>query len=336
MAYYSSNHDNTGFGEYYQTPYANYCAYNLPQDSVPYNSSYEPSLHSLFDYNPSPRYYAYDPNPSWSTVAYSTSTLTETKSITYDPNFYSGDYDRPVTQFVISYSVSEGNLPEFEEYDPTPYSGGYDIDQTYGKPLPPSEKTCYPRSGPETNAPPFSGVTDGSIVAFDGQEKIDEQAVKPHSERNPIQANEEEQGKINNQGEQKNEETGIDHQPWSGQVSTYENGLNEGNNHEYGKQVSQYYPSGSGLEAMDLCESLFGYWPCLTRYSKEANACPQVADEGSHGNLWKGTADYLFGSSYPYGERKDFGGENYGEAIYSYERHYQGQPLYRQVEYEEE
>jgi len=24
-------------------------------------------------------------------------------------------------------------------------------------------------------------------------------------------------------------------------------------------------PSGYGLEAMDLCESLFVYWPCLSR-----------------------------------------------------------------------
>lgn len=32
---------------------------------------------------------------------------------------------------------------EFDEYDPTPYGGGYDIALTYGRPLPPSEETCY-------------------------------------------------------------------------------------------------------------------------------------------------------------------------------------------------
>lgn len=337
MAYYSSNYEDTcsGFGEYHQTPYANYSAY--PQDSRSY-LGYEPGFHNLFDYNPptpTPCYHAYDPYPSWSTIAYSTFTPTEPKSISYDPNFHSGGYDRPVTQ-VISYSVSEFNLPDFEEYDPTPYGGGYDIAQTYGKPLPPSEKTCYPRSTPHINGPSFNGVTEGSIIPVGGQEKIDEQAVEPHEESIPSQGNEEEEGKTNHQAEQK-EETSGDHQPLPDRGSTHENGLNEGDySHEYGKQGSQY-PSGSGLEAMDLCESIFGYWPCLTRYAKEANACPPVADEGDYGNHWKGAAaDYLFGSSYPYGERRDIGGNNYGEPVYGYERYYQGQPLHMQVEYEED
>ncbi|XP_051119467.1 uncharacterized protein At5g39570-like [Andrographis paniculata] len=37
---------------------------------------------------------------------------------------------------------------DFNEYDPTPYGGGYDISVAYGRPLPPSDETCYPnRSG---------------------------------------------------------------------------------------------------------------------------------------------------------------------------------------------
>ncbi|KAG6398345.1 hypothetical protein SASPL_139803 [Salvia splendens] len=34
-------------------------------------------------------------------------------------------------------------VDDFDEYDPTPYGGGYNIELTYGRPLPPSEETCY-------------------------------------------------------------------------------------------------------------------------------------------------------------------------------------------------
>jgi len=37
-------------------------------------------------------------------------------------------------------------VADFDEYDPTPYGGGYDIALTFGRPLPPSEETCYPIS----------------------------------------------------------------------------------------------------------------------------------------------------------------------------------------------
>ncbi|WOH09683.1 hypothetical protein DCAR_0729141 [Daucus carota subsp. sativus] len=37
----------------------------------------------------------------------------------------------------------EDEVDDFDEYDPTPYGGGYDIHLTYGRPLPPSEETCY-------------------------------------------------------------------------------------------------------------------------------------------------------------------------------------------------
>ncbi|KAH7545855.1 hypothetical protein FEM48_Zijuj01G0137900 [Ziziphus jujuba var. spinosa] len=339
MAYYISSYDDNDLSEYYQTPYASAYDSLMPQGSVPY-SSYEPGFHNLFDYNPTPYYRAYDSMPSWSTISYSTTTHTEPKSILYDPNFYGATFDYPQTRFVVSHSVTDYGLPEFDEYDPTPYDGGYDMEQTYGKPLPPSEKTCYPRSTPEKNAQSFDGVTDVSPKSFDEKEQVDEQAEKPHTGSNTIQADEEEQhyhenGHDSNQGKpfqgEQNVDTGDKYQPWSGQGSTNENG----NNYGYDKQASQY-PSGSGLEAWDLCESIFGYWPCLSRYAKNANACcPHFPHEGCHGDQWKGTADYLFGSSYPYSERRD-GEVNYGEPVYSYERHYQEKPLYRQVEYEED
>lgn len=37
-------------------------------------------------------------------------------------------------------------VADFDEYDPTPYGGGYDIALIFGRPLPPSEDTCYPIS----------------------------------------------------------------------------------------------------------------------------------------------------------------------------------------------
>ncbi|CAN6295232.1 unnamed protein product [Urochloa humidicola] len=48
----------------------------------------------------------------------------------------------------------------FVEYNPHPYSGGYDIAATFGAPLPPSAKTCYPISSsaaatPEPKYPPL-------------------------------------------------------------------------------------------------------------------------------------------------------------------------------------
>ncbi|CAN6301044.1 unnamed protein product [Urochloa humidicola] len=48
----------------------------------------------------------------------------------------------------------------FVEYSPHPYRGGYDIAATFGAPLPPSAKTCYPISSssaatPEPKDPPL-------------------------------------------------------------------------------------------------------------------------------------------------------------------------------------
>ncbi|KAL5579198.1 hypothetical protein UlMin_011640 [Ulmus minor] len=302
MAYYSYNQSD--YGEYHQTQtpyYYSNDSYNISQ------SSKDPSIYNLFDYDPSPFHHAYTYNqtPTWSTTtAYSNLTPTQSKSIVYDPNCYYVNFNNiPQTQFVVSYSVSEYDIPEFDEYDPTPYDGGYDISQTYGKPLPPSDQTCYPISGTasETNVVPLEKIEESP------EEKIPQPA------------------KGKEEGDGKPQESGGDYMP------NYDQGSN------WGRQMSQI-PSGYGLEAMDLCESLFGYWPCLARYAKRENACGNAVDEGSCGNPWNGTADYLFGSSYPYsGERRDeVGGYYYGQPVYGYERHYQEQPLYGQVQVQQE
>ena len=84
---------------------------------------------------------------------------------------------------------------------------------------------------------------------------------------------------------------------------------------------------------MGLCESLFGYWLCLSHEERRGDR-QDCTVEGCDNDQWKGTADYAFGSSYPYGERRAVG-SNFGDPNYGYERHYQEQPLFRQVYYDE-
>lgn len=312
--YYIPSYEDLESGESQANPYVSNYGSVLPQGSLTY-SSYESNHHNLFHYDPTPNYH---PTPYW---AYSVSSPSEPKSIEYNPNCYSSSYDHSVTtQFVVSYSVStEFDLPEFEEYDPTPYNGGYDINQTYGNPLPPSDEICYPPSTTQQAYVPLSNDSkNGSVESVIEKEERDEQAEKPHSGIERTRDNEEEEQQFYNEHE------GI-----------YENGINERNCYENEKQVPQLIPSGYGLEAMDLCESMFGYWPCIARLAKQRNAFQDAADyEGSYGCDWKGTADYLFGSSNPYGERRDEFGGIYGESMYSYEKHHQEQSLYKQIEYD--
>lgn len=319
MAFYSSSYYETDdHGEYYLTPYADDLSAPLQPDQGPTvsYSSYEPSFQNFLEYNPTPYFHAfhsYSASPSCSKPI----------SIEYNPKFYEQSYD---TQFLISYSVSEFNEPGFEEYDPTPYDGGFDLAQVYGKPLSPSDETCYPLNGGSVSVTPLGG----------NKEQINEQAAKPINGSQPIQAIEEEQkqhqesredqpiqestdqGKPDHQVEEVEESKGSDHEHNLGSVS-----------HGYEKQAHQI-PSGYGLEAMDICESLFGYWPCLSRDFKRGNDTGQgFSGEGRYGNPWEGTADYLFGSSNPYGERRDEE-SYYGGSVYAYERHYLEQPQNRQ------
>ena len=326
MAYYRSSYLEDDLGEYNPTPYGD------SYDSVPshglvdYYPSYDSNNYQFFEYNSIPCYSAYNPPHSYSSVAYSTSTFSEPRCIQYDPDVYGGDFNPGLTQFVISYSTVEFNVPEFDDYDPTPYGGGYDIAQNYGKPLPASDEICYPRSMP----PDPNAVTSGSIALPSGKEETGAPAEKPQNGSKQSLANEEEQQlhDISDKGLDSHKE-----EPFQGDGSGYGNGIAEEYGYEsYDKPVPEP-PSGYGLEAMDLCESLFGYWPCLSREKRRCDR-QYCADEGSNSDPWKGTADYLFGSSNPYGERRAIEG-CYGDPNYGYERHYQEQPLYRQVYYDE-
>lgn len=83
--------------------------------------------------------------------------------------------------------------------------------------------------------------------------------------------------------------------------------------YDYGRHLQQI-PYGSGLEAMDICESLFGYWPCLAKENRRRNLdhVNNGAEDSNSNEQWKCTADYLFGNPYGYG-----GDGRYGDSVYS-------------------
>lgn len=322
--YYSYNYDQS----YYQTP----CGGNY--DIVPFqalgdNCSQEFSNQNLFDYeyDPTPYYatYDYDPPVNGSVVAYSvsSSTFSEPKSCyVYDP------YSDAATQFRITYSVQEFNEPEFEEYDPTPYGGGYDLALTYGNPLSPSDATCYPRSSQDSSAlPPKEKVEEPPAAA----------KPQPHIESKPATPTIDDEQQL-----QPSSGIGIEQSKEHDIGDTPDGSSESENGYELSEKRVPQIPSGYGLEAMDLCESLFGYWPCLARYKN--GQCQEVAnanEESSSCNQWKETADYLFGSSYPYGERRDgtsfYGHEGEGDdALYSSQTHCTDQSLHGKVDYVED
>ncbi|RAL49629.1 hypothetical protein DM860_001920 [Cuscuta australis] len=169
--------------------------------------------------------------------------------------YYYLDYQPPISQtnYCIassssSHSTSAPDDEVFEEYDPDPYSGGYDIVQTYGKPLPPSNQTCYPCSATdETGA--AGSYKGGNESAWESPQVGNDDAIAASS---------------------------------------------------------RYY--GSGLEGVDLCGGVFGYWPCWEKHQKkkkkkgndlDQEKCNRSSngggDEDSPWSDFASAADYIFG-----------------------------------------
>ncbi|KAK9907041.1 hypothetical protein M0R45_002493 [Rubus argutus] len=250
MAYNSSSYYETGYDDH---------AIKIPAFTTCLNINIQTQLHIIMPITTLPLL-----------------TATPFRFNTTPPKFCEQSYDTGVTQFLISYSVSpEFNDPEidaYDEYDPTPYGGGYNIDLQYGKPLPPSNETCYPRSGssppPDLNVPSINGAI--VPVSVGGKE-----AIADEKEAKPVNA-----------------------------ISKTDQGR-RAKSVEEGCMIKCRV--GMDWKPMDICESLFGYWPCLARDLKRSNCEPgnghfqQFDCEGRSENPWKGTADYLFGSSNPYG-----------------------------------
>ncbi|KAK7302647.1 hypothetical protein RJT34_13540 [Clitoria ternatea] len=339
--------------------WSEYGEYNLNSYALNYDCSQVPSFSAYTSYDYNQPYYVYDPNsyyapnyPSqgYQTMAYSARTFNDPKSFVYDPNY-------GMTQLVISYSNLEFNEPAFDDYDPTPYDSGYDIAQTYGKPLPPSDKICYPRSGSSSISAPSDPVPSGAIVPLlpTVKEGVDEKSIIPQN-GSAVQTTEEKPKSQDSSKDQPrevedsnydtsdldpdeggdSEENNHEDEHYSG--SGFGDGYSGGQSDEHEKLVPPQYPSGYGLEAVDLCESLFGYWPCLARMKKREHCCEQVIDRGNYNcqeNMWKGTADYLFGNPYPYSGKGEDGSSYGGDVVYGYERHYPSQAQYRQIDYSE-
>lgn len=336
MAYYNSSYSGSDYGEnnfnsytfnydYAQVPsFMTYNSYDYNQPNYAYDSS------SYFA--PSNNY----PDHSYNqTIAYSATTFSDPKYHVYDPNY-------GMTQLVLSYSTLEFNEPAFDEYDPTPYGGGYDIDKTYGKPLAPSDKICYPRSGstsipiPTPTSIPIPTPTPTPIpipipLPLPVEEtKLDEKVIKPQNEtidQNAVEKPQLQDSTIKETSEAYEGEESEDSDYNEEKDDDYNSGSIDGSGFgereiEIVKEVTPpQYPSGYGLETLDICESLFGTWPCLSKMKRE-NCCNNVGIHRGNNceeNMWKETADYLFGSPYPYGGRRD---DDYGgELVYGYERH---------------
>lgn len=314
MAYYSSNFYEGDSGEYHSTP----PYYTTSYDIVPFQSSisysnYEFSEPRLSEYNSSAYYAgAYNPFPIPSEINYST----------YNPIPYNTNYFSSNTQYTISYSTStELDDIEFEEYDPTPYGGGYDPSLTYGKPLPPSDEICHPRSLPEPNGVSSDNFSYASIPSPYGNGDIDEQSAQPPKKTKPTEEQPQPNGGTGDNGHDTGHPEKLPDSslgecyPWSG----YDYGVR---NEDYVPQA----PCGYGLDGMDMCEGIFGYWPCLDRINRKN--CGHQGVEVGQENQWEGAVEYLFGSPYRHGGDED---GDYGVPICNYERHNQEQQHYRQV-----
>jgi hypothetical protein len=333
MAYYNYNSSYSG-SDYYGENNFNSYPFNYNYSQVPsfmtYNNSYDYNQQnyaydSSLYFSPNNNNNYHDHSYNNQTIAYSTTTFSDPKYLVYDPNY-------GMTQLVLSYSTLEFNEPAFDEYDPTPYGGGYDIDKTYGKPLSPSEQICYPRSGSTTIPTPIHVPAPIPVpipITVPVEEaKLDEKVIIPQNVTNDHVAVEKPQlqdstiketseayeGEESEDSEDYSEENDDDDDDDDNSGSSYGGGFVE---NEIEKEVAvaapPQYPSGYGLEAMDICESLFGYWPCIAKMKRE-NCCGVVhRGNNCEENMWKGTADYLFGNPYPYGGRRD---DDYGYERY--------------------
>ncbi|KAK4347053.1 hypothetical protein RND71_033392 [Anisodus tanguticus] len=322
MAFYGYNGDA---GECHWTP----------NFSVPYDYDAFPTQSSISysSYEQSTNYnYYYTTTQIHPELSYSVHNSTEPQLTQYEKGTNSLE-----TRTMISCSTKEQDDTVFEEYDPTPYGGGYDIDQTYGKSLLPSNEICYPRSNPEPNRLPLDDLGNGSTRSpYVGHaDKLEEEPQDQSKEMNDKY----EQKSLSDVKEKNVLEKTIEHPqqdqdlvvgngtvgekailektkepPQHDQDFVVGNGTIGEYGYDYGRQLQQI-PYGSGLESIDICESLFGYWPCIAKENQRRNGNHVNSAEDSSNEIWECTADYLFGNPYGYGGHgRD---QRYGDSAYS-------------------
>lgn len=88
------------------------------------------------------------------------------------------DQNLKMTRYYTYYTGNDANEDSadvFEEYDPTPYEGGYDMALTYGRPVAPSERTCYRHSSGED---PEEDYDQPEFSSYQEPSAYDEEAVK--------------------------------------------------------------------------------------------------------------------------------------------------------------
>ena len=313
--------------------------YEFPYDSIQVNhlydhNYYDNNQHQQFGLNPmsyncydnwnGPEYDEYETTTSAS-VAYSVSTMSEPKHLFYDPSYYTTTTYESPSQFSIYRNVQGFNEPEFEEYDPTPYGGGYDIVATYGKPLPPSEKTCYPSSTAGQASPPSPPeiIAPVPLGVYDGGEKKDVKKrvtfSEPLEEAKPLETIKEEENDHQEEEEEEEAEEEKDH--------SLSNGTVQPETVDKVEVKALYVPSGYGLEATDLCEVIFGgYFPCVLRNKRrledENRAAEVTCWDSADSDPWKTTSDYLFADSYPYGYEDGVGRRQFEISSYGYYQRY--------------
>ncbi|KAI4312100.1 hypothetical protein MLD38_036952 [Melastoma candidum] len=288
-------------------------SYSLPRDFV----DLSPPYHLPRDFDPSYYYPPYqslpynDHFPPQFTSSYYASGFGDfSESILVDPGIDS-------TRFVVSYlTTSDFNEPIFEEYDPVPYAGGYDPSATYGAPLPPSDKICYPRSNKGGIAPvPQVPTREADTATKDnpgGQEPVKAEPIPVFQPSLPPPGG---AGTIGD-GNLKERESASETEE-SGYGSMGGDSGNQGSLESIPYQPSLVIP-GCGLDAVDICDGIFGYWPCLEREARRRRNIEMCnhhhhhhPHHHQHGSWprsrstsiqdWQiRTADFLFGSSNPY------------------------------------
>nr|XP_043609060.1 protein TsetseEP [Erigeron canadensis]XP_043609061.1 protein TsetseEP [Erigeron canadensis]XP_043609062.1 protein TsetseEP [Erigeron canadensis] len=330
--------DSVSFSGYETYGLENYNAYNVSEFHEP---KYIGLDHGSNDYDYGNDYGHNLYLTTNSEIDYFAHTIMEPKLVMYQPVECNMGYISYHTNYSISNSEMDSgfNEPEFEDYDPTPYDGGYDIVSVYGKPLPPSDKTCYPRSKPKPieqgNGPkPKPGPDPHPMVEQAKLEPEKEQkpksrpetmhvpvlipepvhtpmpVVQPDPEPKPKPEPEPEPEQVlvplpeplevRDNVENEKEEYGYPGYRYDYPWPEYGNGIGVGYDYGYGRRVVQIPPYEYDPEVVDLCESLFGSWPCLARMRNQqqmsiSNNPRTTCPETRHYNPWEVCASYIFG-----------------------------------------
>lgn len=374
MAYYYPPNYHQNFDNYhYNQPYLDYSTYNTNSNEQNYDTQYHETQYYDTQYyetqnfdtqyhetqNYDTQYYdtqyyenGYQQAPSQSVIGYYYNY--DQREFPVPPHKKVTFQDPVSTEFVtssVTTTEAEDDL-DFEEYDPDPYHGGYDMVATYGKPLPPSAEICYPPTKTQPISPPMESQpiappmeiqpiapslddqkpvsepkpSNGSVVSPVIEEEKGSKPEPEHEEEEDEEEEEEEEEEEDEEEEEEEEEVKEEEKEEKGDLGD-----------EIGEEkqvIKRQIPPGYGLEAMDLCEGVFGgYFPCLWK-KKQGSGYDQQSDcnEIGDGDYWKGTADYLFGNPDPYGGSMPERG-SYGDPVYSYHRQFPQLPICEQVEY---